>query len=223
MTTQTPDDGHRPPDLRRRRRARPDFDDADPADGFTTTMLPDGGALVRTTDIYVSEPASFTSAGDGTITWTKGGASPFIQVEANLPRAARAGRAEHDGSRAPLRPRGHGRRPDRASLREGRGPRRLGLPGLLRRHRDVRGRVHHGGAPADDGADPADVWTDIRLVWSSTGAFSVSYNGVTILNDMAPFGVTSTSISATLGPVRVGVAPQMSRHAFDNLRVSVRR
>ncbi len=200
-----------------------DFDGPKLDEGFTNAIIPDGGALIRTTDIFFSPPASLATSGGARLLWAKSGAMAFaelaVQVRVNAgtlggvvpPSAASATLVELSSIDTTV------------SIRYTRGG-------------TVEGTSNYTGYYMETSYCPAacalaqkkiatplplDVWTNVEVVWTSSGLVKVSFNGVSVLATMG-FASTSTKVSATLGIVSFG-SVGMGRHAFDDFIVSVKR
>src|ERR1700709_2276802 len=59
-----------------------DFDGTKGEEGFTSASIPDGGgALMLVTDQFVSAPNALVTKGEATVTYTKTGATPFLEFD----------------------------------------------------------------------------------------------------------------------------------------------
>ena len=200
-----------------------DFDGTKADEGFTSASLPDGGALMLTTDSFFSAPNSLTNKNDATLFWEKIGATPFLETQVNV-------------------------RINVGSL-GGLVPPSTGYVTILRlssvdtnvelRYADgafVEGATYKGYyvnaafCPNACGVEekkltnqlPVNVWTDVQIIWQKTGAVKVNLNGLTVA-DLTSASTTSTKIAATLGVVQIGAPVGVGRHAYDNFIVSVKR
>lgn len=200
-----------------------DFDGPELDAGFTTTYVPDGGALNRVDDVFFSPPASMTTTGSAFLQWEKSGAQVVSEIDVRV----RMNVGTLGGTPPP-------ETGDVTFID-------LGTVDTHIRFNYTRGGNVEGTAytgyylfmstcPSACGttekkvptAPTANLWTDIRLVWSKNGAVELSYNDVSVLTTTS-FSSTGTKASVQLGAYRAPDAPMVPRHAYDNVMVRVRR
>jgi hypothetical protein len=202
-----------------------DFDGPKGSENFTKSNIPDGGTITQVTDAFFSPPNSLTTTKGATLVWEKVGATPFLEVEANVRIHATA----LGGVVAPAN----------------------GYVVILKlssvdtnvelRYTDgamVEGAVYKGYylnatfCPSACGLVekklsntlPVNVWTDVQIIWQKTGTIKVNFNTLPVLSpDLSGVTTTSTKVSATIGVVGIGQPIGVGRHAYDNLVVSVKR
>ena len=200
-----------------------DFDGTDPAEGFTSANVPDGGALVRFTDVAYSAPASLVTQGNATVLWEKVDAANFSELDVAVRlNVATLGAVPppRDGSMTIIEL--------SAALTN------IGL--AYSRGATVDGQTNYTGyflfgraCPSSCVSSmkrvsgvPVNTWTSIRLRWTSAGTVGLSIDGTSAF-DGTLYGATASKVTVRTGHRAVGNAPVTARHAFDNLMISVKR
>jgi len=200
-----------------------DFDGADVAEGFTKANVPDGGSLVRVTDVAFSPPASLATNGDATLVWEKIGASTISEVEVTFRvNVSNLGAAPPPAS-------GFMSIIDIGSVD-------TNVRLAFARGATIDGAAHTGyfvqtsscpsactsNAKRIAATLTANVWTTVRIVWTRAGDVDVWFDGTKVF-DQALFGSTSTRVTVTTGLRGNGPPPATARHAIDDLMISVKR
>lgn len=202
-----------------------DFDGANVGEGFTEQIVPDGGALGQSADIYFSEPYSLTVKKSAELVWKKVGPLPFSELAMRV----RVNVGNLGGSVSPSHT-------DMRILRLGAPEGAASLDINYTDERVVDGQAHTGYllqfSACPDACSflekriptllPKSVWTDLMVTWTRAGVVTVSYDGTAVLSTNVGL-VTSTNVEASIGLVGGANVPFMARHSFDNVIVSVKR
>jgi hypothetical protein len=200
-----------------------DFDGTKADEGFTTSDVPDGGALTLATDAFFSAPASLLTKGGATLVWEKISALPFLEVDVDV--------HINVGNLGGVVPPSTGY---------------LSIVRLESIDSNIELRYTNGGTAEGttytgyyvtgvfcpnacalvekklSNTFPTNVWTDVQMVWQKTGAITVNLNSLPVVN-MTGVATTSTKVSAQIGVVTNGNPVGVGTHAYDNLVVSVKR
>jgi hypothetical protein len=200
-----------------------DFDGTQLAEGFTSSYVPDGGALVRTTDLTFSPPASFTSTQGSRLTWEKSGPAAITEIEVTFQLSL--------GSLGGSVPAATG---SVKLLEVVTGDSAIGL--FYTRGGSIEGVPYEGyylqsrfcpsacamSIAKIPQAIPVNVWTKIAIVWAKGGLVKISYNALPVL-ETSGFALGAAWQRTSIGLVGEGDAPIIGRHVFDNFTVSARR
>lgn len=199
-----------------------DFDGTDLLEGFTTINVPDGGALVRVSDVAYSAPSSLATQGNATVAWENAGAVNFSEVEvaAQVNVGKLSGTPPNtDGSMTIL------------ELEVGNTKTALAYTrgALVEDVPDYAGYFLYSMrcTPCSSTVKrvpslPANVWSSLRLRWTSAGTVGLWIDGTQAF-DGSLLGATGPKVAVRIGLKAVGSAPATPRHAFDDVMISVKR
>lgn len=201
-----------------------DFDGPDVKQGFTDPLVPDGGALSAATDLFFSPPASLSTSGNATLTWTKAGPSRFSQLDLEFRLFVGELGGVAAPSTTPVSVAQIASLDTQISLVFTRG-------GVVEGGAYVGYYVRASWCPGPCAlierkvpSPPTNAWTRVRLVWNKAGDVNLTYNGVDALTVTAVTPSDSVKVSARVGlEVEGADAPLMTRHLFDDVLVRVKR
>jgi hypothetical protein len=206
-----------------------DFDAPLLAKGWDDKTTTNGGTLDKTTAVAVSQPSAlvataFGTGSEGTLTWKKAGAKKFLEATAVLqinPSVLGGVAPPSQGTLELVHI-----TTTNASV----------TFGVSRGSTSIDGNPYvgfyittaaFGGAAALKNAVvstalAANTWTDVKLVWASTGKVDLFYNGISVFSDSG-FGSQDTSVSFRVGARARGDLGAMPAHRFDDVQLGVRR
>lgn len=199
-----------------------DFDGDDVAEGFTTPVIPDAGALERSTSFAFSPPASLVTKGGAHLVWEHTRANPFSEIDARFrvlvgdlpgvppPSSGSLALVELSSVQTSL-----SLRYTRAGLVDGAEYTGYYLQAVSCPTACVRAEL-----PLPPLAH--NLWVDVRIVWASTGSVRVTYGDQEVLSGTA-LSSTSTLVRAVVGLRGDHDPPATGSHNFDDVLVSVRR
>lgn len=200
-----------------------DFDGADLTEGFTSINLPDGGSITRITDVAYSAPSSIATQGNASLVWEKTDPVNFSELEVSM----RLNVGSQLGSPPPS--------DGSTTIFE------LAAGPTTVRFSFARGAIIDGATGYTGyfvssitcpsactstlkrvSSIPVNVWTLIRLRWTSAGAGELWIDGEQAF--AGPLhSAAASKVTVRTGLRALGSAPVTPRHAFDNLTISVRR
>ena len=202
-----------------------DFDGASLNEGWTKSNLPDaGGAFTKNTDIFHSAPNSFGNTGSASLEWDSLDAMVFKEVNTTFQMnvSTLGGVVAPQSGNVTLLSIDTG--DTNLTLNYSQGATVTGTANYTGYYVTVIACPSACAIAAHPITTPftPNVWTQVSLTWTNSGNVTITFNGISVYAETAPFP-TSTKVMTSLGLVRHDPAPAIPRVAFDDVMISIRR